>query len=230
MQFVLVAIRLSRMQNLCVDYLTWFYAWQLLPGAIPASPFSLIFSCLLPPNLNRAIFYLISSIQSKGRGDLLAAKVLIFHKAVRAKELTDLVKYTFTEDEKSKQCLVSSVTQTTGQTPCCDIPVISVQLVSILVAKKMHITKTLNRSSFCSLKFQWIIISSSFNSSYVAQLCINEFGNNTSMMVTNENLTDNSLVQFSSISPSLPLSSSPFQKWMKLQKFCSVKLKYILCN
>lgn len=213
MQFVLVAIRLSRMQNLCVDYLTWFYAWQLLPGAIPASPFSLIFSCLLPPNLNRAIFYLISSIQSKGRGDLLAAKVLIFHKAVRAKELTDLVKYTFTEDEKSKQCLVSSVTQTTGQTPCCDIPVISVQLVSILVAKKMHITKTSNRSSFCSLKFQWIIISS-FNSSYVAQLCINEFWNNTSMIVImnnhNENLTDNSLVQFSSISPSLPLSSSPF--------------------
>lgn len=68
--------------------------------------------------------------------------------------MTDLIKYTSTEDENSKQCLVWSVTKTTGQTPWCDIPVISVQLVSILVANKMNIAKTLNRISFCSLKFQ----------------------------------------------------------------------------
>jgi len=50
---------LSSKQNLCGDYLTGFYAWKLLPGAIPASPFSLISSCLLPTRSNRAIFFLI---------------------------------------------------------------------------------------------------------------------------------------------------------------------------
>lgn len=69
--------------------------------------------------------------------------MLICHKGVGVKEVINFIKkkkkyFQATEDEKSKQCLVWSDTKTTGQTPCCDIAFISIQLViKIVMASKM---------------------------------------------------------------------------------------------